>query len=130
MSNLDIKAWESCDVQLGHQAWESSTKKGNTQKGNLTMCSKNDIETIKNKSVKSIHNITLPLGCVFHHTLRSALHSEAVEELLSGQGWNSELSDSFLEWTEQMLREVGHGDLQLPSLLGLWLIWVLGVELC
>ena len=33
---------------------------------------------------KLIHNITLPLGCVFHHTLRSASHAEAVEELFGG----------------------------------------------
>ena len=97
------------------------------------MCSKNDIEAIKNKSPKNInkpiHNITLPLGCVFHHTLRSALHAEAVEELFSGQGWQGKLSDSFWEWAEQVLGELVHRNLQLPSLLGPWLVWVLGVEL-
>ena len=66
---------------------------------------------------------------MFHHTLRSTSHAEAVEELLSGQGWQGELSDSFWEWAEQVLGELVHWDLQLPSLLRSWLVWVLGMEL-
>ena len=69
MSNLDNRSWESCDVQLGHQSvgnlwcptwtsdrWKVIPKREMPKKEISTLCSKNDIETIKHKSVKIIIN--------------------------------------------------------------------------
>ena len=66
---------------------------------------------------------------MFQHALRSASHAEVVEELFSGQRQQGKPSDSLWEGAEQVLGKLVHWDLQLPSLLRSWLVWVLGMEL-